>query len=223
MPAEPGRNTGGFARAARTAPKRTWNGFAQVLSMQGDPRARSRVDAGPCLAAPPNRCFPLLCGGSSVGIVPLASSGKQANHADAQSRPAQRSRTTVFVVRCERSARRTRVRRTGCGVGRAGDGRGVRRKRRRRPIGRVPGRPTTMATLRDGISLGTSPQRGGLRVLSSFALAVFSAPPKLAITTFPGLSLQSAAPGLRRPPSPARRRCRIGKLRPFSAGPKALS
>ena len=223
MSAEPGRNTGDFAQAARSAPKRAWNGFDQVLSMQGDPRARCRVDAGPGLAAPPNRCFPLLCGGSSLGIVSLASSGKQANHADAQSRPAQWSRTTFFVVRCECSAGRTRVRWTGCGVGRARDGRGVRRKRRRRPIGRMPGRPTAMATLREGISLGTSPQRGGLRVLSSFALAAFSAPLKLAIRMFPGISLQSAAPGFRLPPSPARRLGRIGKLRPFSARTKALS
>jgi hypothetical protein len=80
-----------------------------------------------------------------------------------------------------------------------------------------------MATLRAGISLRTSPQCGGLRVLSWFPLGAFSAPLKFAVMAFLSLSPRMAAPTLRIAPSPMWRHCSIGVFRPFSTEPKALS
>jgi hypothetical protein len=59
-----------------------------------------------------------------------------------------------------------------------------------------------MGTLRDRISLGTSPQCRGLRVLPSFALAAIDASPKLAIAAVLGLPSRFAAPRRQFPPSP---------------------
>jgi hypothetical protein len=166
-------------------------------------------------AATLRRCFPRLSGGSTPRIVDLASSGKQANHVDAQTRLARWSPSHFLVFHCECGARRARVRWTRCGLRRAGDRRGLRSQRRGRPIDNLPEWPAAMAALRNGISLGTSPPRWCLHVFSSFALAAFSTPPMLAITTLFSLSPQSAEPRLRP--------CRIGKIRPFSAEPNALS
>jgi hypothetical protein len=92
-------------------------------------RLSTAAFGAPSFGAAPNRCFPLLSGGVSPGILHLALSGKQANHAHAQTNLAQRSRPHPLVLRCKCGARRARAQCAGCRLGRAGDRGSVRRKR----------------------------------------------------------------------------------------------